>query len=344
MPLDLFWNQKESVMIRMSLFDQKYQSGEFFLAVKSYYYKTWKMFVMQQEHAHTKAEIMYVIKGSCTVTADHHIFKMKKGDFIFLDIHVPHRLIVDRGEVCRMLNLEFRFEKVASECHDRSAVTNPDCRGISALHSGQDEQDAAAGSDSASADARQARIIKAYIENSPDFRAFFNTPIQYKLFKDTEDFYAIIKDIIYEHSKRAKDEAFLQSLLCHLLIKLSARINESRHSEKCSGNLYIRKAIEYMHQHYDTDIKASDIAKSVKINVSYLQKLFREYNGITIANYLIRLRMDKAEMFLRNTDIPLLEISQYVGINSRQYFSNLFKKHYGISPAQYRQSCQFPKQ
>ncbi|MDQ0971538.1 AraC-like DNA-binding protein [Neobacillus niacini] len=43
-------------------------------------------------------------------------------------------------------------------------------------------------------------------------------------------------------------------------------------------------------------------------------------------------------MLLADTDIPVIEISFYVGINSRQYFSNLFKKHTNMTPIEYRKS------
>ena len=58
--------------------------------------------------------------------------------------------------------------------------------------------------------------------------------------------------------------------------------------------------------------------------------------GVTPNEYLTRLRMEKAEMLLARTDIPIIEISGYVGINSRQYFSFLFKKHTNATPSQYR--------
>ena len=41
-------------------------------------------------------------------------------------------------------------------------------------------------------------------------------------------------------------------------------------------------------------------------------------------------------MLLRQTDIPVLEIADYVGVGSRQYLHMLFKKHTGATPTEYR--------
>jgi len=49
--------------------------------------------------------------------------------------------------------------------------------------------------------------------------------------------------------------------------------------------------------------------------------------------------MDKAKALLADTDIPVIEISHYVGINSSQYFSQVFKKHTNMTPVDYRRTC-----
>ena len=60
--------------------------------------------------------------------------------------------------------------------------------------------------------------------------------------------------------------------------------------------------------------------------------------NVSITEYLTELRVEKAKMLLARTDVPIIEVADYIGLNSRQYFSMLFKKMTGMSPAAYRKS------
>jgi AraC-like DNA-binding protein len=50
--------------------------------------------------------------------------------------------------------------------------------------------------------------------------------------------------------------------------------------------------------------------------------------------------MEKAKMLLGQSDIPIAEIADYVGISSRQYFHLLFKKYTDCTPVAYRNSIE----
>ena len=67
-------------------------------------------------HCHDQVEIMYVIKGKCTVDTKDTSFSLTKGDLILLDAGISHRLIVEKDAPCRMLNIEFKFDKKNNPC------------------------------------------------------------------------------------------------------------------------------------------------------------------------------------------------------------------------------------
>ncbi|WP_155983945.1 helix-turn-helix transcriptional regulator, partial [Paenibacillus sp. 1-18] len=69
-------------------------------------------------------------------------------------------------------------------------------------------------------------------------------------------------------------------------------------------------------------------------------RIFKKHTGQTLTAYLTMLRMDKARMLLQQTDIPIQEIADYVGVGSRQYFHMLFKKHTGKTPVEYRSAVE----
>lgn len=128
-------------------------------------------------------------------------------------------------------------------------------------------------------------------------------------------------------------------LIAQLLVRV-ARLSaeEAREGADRQIHRYVRTAAEYILQHYDCDIQAKDIAAAVNLHPVYLQRIFKANMNMSITEYLADLRVEKAKMLLAQTDVPIIEIADYVGLNSRQYFSMLFKKITGMSPAAYRKA------
>lgn len=96
-----------------SLFQQVLIEGDYSPHFFAYYYKQWNNYNMSY-HQHNSTEIMYLISGSCIVdvrpsSGGEERVRLKRGELIILDANVPHRLIVEEGAPCRMLNVEFGF-------------------------------------------------------------------------------------------------------------------------------------------------------------------------------------------------------------------------------------------
>ncbi|MNB95032.1 Bifunctional transcriptional activator/DNA repair enzyme AdaA [compost metagenome] len=78
----------------------------------------------------------------------------------------------------------------------------------------------------------------------------------------------------------------------------------------------------------------------MNVHPGYLHRIFKAQTGRTLTDYLNLLRMEKAKMLLGQSEIPVAEIADYVGISSRQYFHLLFKKYAGVTPVEYRNSIE----
>ena len=187
-------------------------------------------------------------------------------------------------------------------------------------------------------------IIKKLYGSEKDFYLMMKNTFDYIVLRDNDMLFSILNDLILEmEDKSRNNEDVKQLLFAQLFIKVSRLWKEKYQKINISGTVHVRRAIEYIHKHYDSDIKTEDIAKELNINVSYLQKLFKTHNDCTIIQYLTRLRMEKAKMLLKNTDIPIIDIAGYVGVNSRQYFTHMFHKFWGESPDAYRKRCETPR-
>lgn len=104
-----------------------------------------------------------------------------------------------------------------------------------------------------------------------------------------------------------------------------------------SGNFYINEAIRYIELNYQKDISVEEIAANCGLTRSYFGKKFKEEFGKTPQEFLVQFRMAKAAELLKETQMPIGEISSAVGYNDQLHFSRAFKNTYGISPRKWRE-------
>lgn len=94
--------------------------------------------------------------------------------------------------------------------------------------------------------------------------------------------------------------------------------------------------IEYIDKHYNTDLSLEALAQIVHFNPSYLSRIFKQYTGENIFEYVNRVRMRESKQLLEETDFKVAEISEMVGYKSANYFCYVFKACYGLSPQAWR--------
>ena len=78
------------------------------------------------------------------------------------------------------------------------------------------------------------------------------------------------------------------------------------------------------------------VSSLVDLSPEYAGKIFKEAQGLSVSQYINKVRLSKAGKLLNSTELTVKEICNQVGIENDQYFYRLFKKEYGTTPAQYR--------
>jgi AraC-like DNA-binding protein len=282
-----------------SLFRPELVKGTYYPYIAAYYYTRWEQFRMPF-HAHNRAEIMYVLSGQCKVDTDTDSFILKKGDLILLDGNIPHRLIVE-DEPCRMLNVEFLFT-------ERQDEPFPSLRELS--------------------------------EEDPALAAFLSERTPFLVLKDATDVPHTLRSLVLKLDDPSPGRDLMVRLLFSQLLLQVARLAAEAREKSFGGQagLYVRQALQYIHQHYDGDLQVKDIAAAISVHPNYLHRIFKRQTGLSVFGYITRYRIEKAKMLLAQADIPITEIADFVGMNSRQYFSSVFKKQTGSTPAEYRRS------
>jgi YesN/AraC family two-component response regulator len=93
----------------------------------------------------------------------------------------------------------------------------------------------------------------------------------------------------------------------------------------------------YIWDHLHEEISLNKLANVVYLHPAYLSRIFKQTTQITITEYLIHARIEKAKQLLTNPALKIQDISLAVGIESPVYFGRLFKKETGFTPQEYRQ-------
>ncbi|MGC1514655.1 MAG: AraC family transcriptional regulator [Maribacter sp.] len=86
------------------------------------------------------------------------------------------------------------------------------------------------------------------------------------------------------------------------------------------------------------------LAKKVGLNQNTLQNGFQSLFRLSVKEFTQNKRMEKARHLMETTDLNITEITYRIGINSRSYFSKLFKQRYAMTPKQYLQKLASSKQ
>ncbi len=98
----------------------------------------------------------------------------------------------------------------------------------------------------------------------------------------------------------------------------------------------IRRALDFMEEHYFEGISLRDIARAACLSSYHFCRLFKRQMGINLIPYLSRLRIKKAKSLLGSTPYSVTRICFDVGFNDLSHFERVFRSIEGISPSTYR--------
>ena len=100
----------------------------------------------------------------------------------------------------------------------------------------------------------------------------------------------------------------------------------------------IRETVEQGYA--NRDFSVNTIADAVGLSPAYVGRVFRRSSGITLVEYILKVRIENSCLLLAQTDMPVSEIVSQVGFGDAPYFYKVFKKVNGCTPAQYRANRQ----
>lgn len=179
-------------------------------------------------------------------------------------------------------------------------------------------------------------------ENYPDGDINVKLKIlELALFADHEVF--LSGGMTYHFTGRAEYLLTINNMHDNMGLKhwLISKLTEACHNvvvkKEENTNCIIKKAQEYILQHYKKDISLDGISRELDISPYYFSKLFKDVCGINFVEYLTNVRIEKAKDLLNTSEMSMKEICVHIGYNDPNYFSRIFKKSTGRTPTEYKE-------
>jgi len=142
------------------------------------------------------------------------------------------------------------------------------------------------------------------------------------------------KDYIHEIEgcTRITDLAEIRHRIMDECVEAVCRIQEQGNISKP-----IQACCDYIKAHFNEPIDLKKIAKSVGYTEYYLTKRFQKEMGIKLLDYIKKVRISYAKVWLITNEKSIQEISEILQFTSRNYFTKVFKAQEGMTPAEYRE-------
>lgn len=153
----------------------------------------------------------------------------------------------------------------------------------------------------------------------------------------TREIYEILYDVLYTPHRDCEIHFYLESVLYRLLSLSAPPAVQEPEDGGFDRDTRIDTAIRYLSEHFQNPrLRVGMVSDAVGISEKYFRALFREHMGVSVRDYVIKLRTDAATDLLRASNYSIGEISEMVGYPDYRQFSEIFKKKKGVSPKHFR--------
>jgi len=253
-------------------------------------------------HYHNNYEISFIIEGSGKRIVADSIEEFNAGDLVFLGLRLPHVWIADKNKFGMegSRSLESVYLQFDKRVISHEILQVPELKNVRrALKLSE----------------RGVRITGETLNKVSSL--MLELPYL-KGFRRISFFYEIL-DIIGKSTT-------------HKLLASEEYIRNKFNS----SNDRINKIHEYLMNHYNESINLGAIADLVHMAPASVCRFFRSQVGITIFDYLIKIKIDVACSLLLNNDINIAAVCYDCGFNNLSHFNKQFKKVTNQTPSKYR--------
>jgi two-component system response regulator YesN len=103
-------------------------------------------------------------------------------------------------------------------------------------------------------------------------------------------------------------------------------------------SLAVKKALSFIEGHFREGIKLADMAEQVCLSPNYLSQQLKQQTGKSFLEHVSGWRIEEAKRLLAGSLASVSEVAFQVGYENPRYFSEVFQRHCGMTPSQFRKA------
>jgi len=152
-----------------------------------------------------------------------------------------------------------------------------------------------------------------------------------------DDFRRLYQDFLSQDDYREHLTSLqLLQIITQLCRSAAGPIQSDAQASAARQQQIMKQAKNIIDARFNESLSLDTLADALDLSPYYLSHVFSEQSGFTLSSYLTSVRMEKAADLLRSSSQQVGQVAQCVGYRDPQYFSKVFRAHFGLAPSRYR--------
>lgn len=258
-------------------------------------------------------EMIFIVKGEFRISTANKTQDLSAGDFIIIPPFLLHKQEILEGHECcyYAAHLDFYYEKNQEDFSWEDVYSRP-CN-----------EHYETGIELEELNNRQ-----IYEPEGLDLSVLIHI-------KDFETVFKLFENMFTCFRKNTDISGIELRAYAILLIAVVLREIDSQTDESDYAEHVVKRFSDYISRHFSEQIDLAEFSREYGFTPNYFRRIFKQITYFAPHDYLINKRMEEAKKLLRLGRYTVQTVSLMVGYDDVHYFTRLFKKREGISPAQY---------
>lgn len=251
-------------------------------------------------HWHEELELGYVKEGTVQVVTPNKKYEFAANEAFFINSNVLCTMMRENGEVCGRLESHL-FHPVLLGGHFKSIFST--------------------------------KYLEPVLQNKE---------LELLEFRDNSQNQREILSKLKQLSKLQKEEDTelqTRNVLSDIWLLLLVEIQHIKKGKYSGGLIYkerVQTMMSFIRQNYMNKLYLEEIAASASVSKRECLRCFQKSLGKTPYDYLMDVRIDMAQKYLQESNIPIAEVAFRTGFSGSAYFGKVFKEMCGMAPGEYR--------
>jgi len=104
----------------------------------------------------------------------------------------------------------------------------------------------------------------------------------------------------------------------------------------------LKQLVAYIEDNLESDLSLAEIASIAGLSVSHLKTLFRQATGISVHQYVLRRRVERAKVLLRDRSLTIAQVAFATGFAHQSHMARHMRRILGVTPAVARKQAELP--